>query len=96
MDVDQDVEIEQTSEQKGEYKEKVNAAPNDVKESKVDTKTNIEGSFSEGFNPSKTKHEESIEIKHRNELVELLRKNGVPLEKDSLMDIDLKDLFQSV
>lgn len=98
MDADQDIQVKQTAEEKGEYdsvaesSQSKESKPNggfasQSKESKPD------GGFDDGFNPSRTKHEEAIDEKCSQDLIDLLRKNGVP-EAAALGTVDFKAFFQ--
>lgn len=84
--------MKETAEEKG--KNYSVAEPSQGKEST--TIESKDGAFHDGFNPSKTKHERAIDKKYSQDLIEILRKNGVQLETEDLSGVDLKSLFQSM
>lgn len=85
MDVNQDIQVEETAEKKG--KNDSIAESNESKESEPN------GGFHDGFNPSRTKHEEAIDKKCSQDLIDLLRKNGVP-EAETVKNLDFKAFIQ--
>lgn len=92
IEADQDIPMKETAEDKGK-----NSSVAEQSESKEDTTIeNEKGGFHDNFNPSKTKHEKSIDKKCSQDLIDILRKNGVQIQADELSGVDLKSLFQSM
>lgn len=85
-------DIKQTLEQKGEYNEELEEKP--VASTVGNEEKTLSGGFAPGFHLAQTKHEQNIDAKCNNDLIENLKKVGVDLGPNGLNGIDLVSLFK--
>ncbi|GFH62030.1 predicted protein [Chaetoceros tenuissimus] len=92
IDVNHNQDIQQSLEQKGEYNEELEEKP--VASTVGNEEKTLSGGFAPGFHLAQTKHEQKIDAKYNNELIENLKKVGVDLGPNGLNGVDLVSLFK--